>query len=113
MFHDYEIKELLAITYELLIKATVTGKEFHKSLQRFLTHDERKEVEDMIRLRAEDYGFEPNVTGFEESNNLAFLDGVNEANLKTARNLVDLGCDDDFIVKATELDLETVQKLRK
>ena len=90
MSHDYEIKELLAITYELLIKATVTGKEFHKSLQRFLTHDERKEVEDMIRLRAEDYGFEP-----------------------TARNLVDLGCDDDFIVKATELDLETVQKLRK
>lgn len=75
----------------------------------------------MIRLRAEDYGFEPNVTGFEESNNLAYLDGVREgfddgfdkANLKTAQNLIELGSDDEFIVKATDLDLKTVKSLRK
>ena len=53
----------------------------------------------MLKFRAEDFGLEPNVTGFEESINLAFLDGKREGKSEgynqsmedAARNLLDLG----------------------
>ena len=67
----------------------------------------------MLNLKAEDYGFEPNVTGFEEAVNLAYLDGKREAIEDIAKNLIELGIDDETISKATKLDLETIQKLRK
>ena len=67
----------------------------------------------MLNLKAEDYGFEPNVTGFEEAVNLAYLDGKREAIEDIAKNLIELGIDDETIAKATKLDLKTIQKLRK
>ncbi len=75
----------------------------------------------MLNLKAEDYGFEPNVTGFEEAVNLAYLDGKREGISEgkkegiedTAKNLIELGVSDEFIAKATKLDLKTIQKLRK
>ena len=71
----------------------------------------------MLNLKAEDYGFEPNVTGFEEAVNLAYLDGKREGKREAiediAKNLIELGIDDETISKATKLDLETIQKLRK
>ena len=67
----------------------------------------------MLNLKAEDYGFEPNVTGFEEAVNLAYLDGKREAIEDTAKNLIELEVSDEFIAKATKLDLKTIQKLRK
>ncbi|WP_292888842.1 hypothetical protein [Methanobrevibacter sp. UBA212] len=79
----------------------------------------------MLNLKAEDYGFEPNVTGFEEAVNLAYLDGKREGKLEAkrkwkrqgvkdiAKNLIELGIDDETIAKATKLDLKTIQKLRK
>ena len=35
------------------------------------------------RFKAEDFGLEPNVTGFEEEINLAYLDGEREGSNKT------------------------------
>ena len=75
----------------------------------------------MLNLKAEDYGFEPNVTGFEEAVNLAYLDGKREGISEgkkegiedTAKNLIELGFEDEIISKATKLDLKTIQKLRK
>ncbi len=67
----------------------------------------------MLNLKAEDYGFEPNVTGFEEAVNLAYLDGKRESIEDIAKNLIELGVSDEFIAKATKLDLKTIQKLRK
>ena len=71
----------------------------------------------MLNLKAEDYGFEPNVTGFEEAVNLAYLDGkregISEGIEDTAKNLIELGIDDETISKATKLDLKTIRKLRK
>ena len=67
----------------------------------------------MLNLKAEDYGFEPNVTGFEEAVNLAYLDGKREAIEDIAKNLIELGIDDETIAKDTKLDLKTIQKLRK
>ena len=71
----------------------------------------------MLNLKAEDYGFEPNVTGFEEAVNLAYLDGKREGKREAiediAKNLIELEVSDEFIAKATKLDLETIQKLRK
>lgn len=67
----------------------------------------------MLNLKAEDYGFEPNVTGFEEAVNLAYLDGKREAIEDIAKNLIELGIDDETISKATKLDLKTIRKLRK
>jgi len=87
----------------------------------------------MLNLKAEDYGFEPNVTGFEEAVNLAYLDGKREGKLEAkrkakrkakreakresikniAKNLIELGFEDEIISKATKLDLKTIQKLRK
>ena len=70
----------------------------------------------MLNLKAEDYGFEPNVTGFEEAVNLAYLDGkregISEGIEDTAKNLIELGSSDEFIAKATKLDLKTIQKLK-
>ena len=74
----------------------------------------------MLNLKAEDYGFEPNVTGFEEAVNLSYLDGkregedkgIKDSRLATAKNLIELGSSDEFISKATELDLKTIKKLR-
>lgn len=141
MEHDYEMRELLEKTSLLLIDATIDDKEFHialmdcqkKVLQRCLRKDERKEFEEMINLKVEDFGFKPHVTGFEESVNLAFLDGkregfsdgekkgfsdgekkgIDDTKLATAKRLIELGCDDEFIAKATDLDLKAVQKLRE
>ena len=75
----------------------------------------------MLNLKAEDYGFEPNVTGFEEAVNLAYLDGKREGISEgkkegiedTAKNLIELGFEDEIISKATKLDLKTIRKLRK
>ena len=78
----------------------------------------------MLNLKAKDYGIEPNVTGFEEEMNLAYLDGKREgyddgkragfddAQLDTARNLLDLGVEEEIIVKATGLSFESLQKLK-
>ena len=35
-------------------------------------------MENMLNLKAIDYGLEPNVTGFEEAVNLSYLDGKRE-----------------------------------
>ena len=67
----------------------------------------------MLNLKAIDYGLEPNVTGFEEAVNLSYLDGKREGIENTAKNLIELGVSDEFIAKATKLDLKTIQKLRK
>lgn len=124
MQHDFEIKPLLEFTSELLVNAVISDEEFHldlidcqkKMLQRFLKVADRNEVEKMLNLKAEDYGLEPNVTGFEESVNLAYLDGkregVDDAKLEAASNLLDLGVDEEIISKATGLDLDTVRKLK-
>ena len=70
----------------------------------------------MLNLKAKDYGLEPNVTGFEEAVNLAYLDGkregISEGIEDTAKNLIELGIDDETISKATKLDLKTIQKLK-
>ena len=120
MQHDFEIKPLLEFTSELLVNAVISDEEFHldlidcqkKMLQRFLKVADRNEVEKMLNLKAEDYGLEPNVTGFEESVNLAYLDSKREGKLDDASNLLDLGVDEDTISKATGLDLDTVRKLK-
>jgi hypothetical protein len=132
MEHDFDIKQLLEYTSELLVNAVIPDKMFHldlldcqkKMLQRFLKVDERKEVEKMLKLKAEDYGLEPNVTGFEESVNLAYLDGKREgyddgkrdgydnAILETARNMIDEGVSEDIVSKTTGLDLKTIRKLK-
>ena len=71
----------------------------------------------MLNLKAEDYGFEPNVTGFEEAVNLAYLDGKREGKREAiediAKNLIELEVSDELIAKATKLDLKTIKKLRK
>ena len=141
MEHNFDIKQLLEFTSKLLVKAVIYDKKFHfdlidcqkKMLQRFLKVDERKEVEKMLKFKAEDFGLEPNVTGFEESINLAFLDGkregksegydegkseglsegYNQSSEDTARNLLDLGINEEIISKATGLDLNTIQSLKK
>lgn len=133
MAHDYDIKELLKITSQLLRDAVILDEQFRldlmdcqkKVLQRFITKNERMEFEKMLNLKAEDYGFEPNVTGFEEAVNLAYLDGVREgkrerkrdgyveAKLETARNLIKLGVEDEIIAKGTGLDLDEIQKLKE
>lgn len=78
----------------------------------------------MLNLKAEDYGFEPNVTGFEEAVNLAYLDGkreghsedyddgYDEAKLDDARRLLNYGFDVGVISDILELDLETVLKIK-
>ena len=70
----------------------------------------------MLKFKAEDYGIEPNVTGIEEEINLAYLDGEREgfddAKLEDVRNLIKLGSDDEFISKATGLDLDKIRSLR-
>ena len=84
----------------------------------------------MLKFRAEDFGLEPNVTGFEESINLAYLDGkregyaegyaegydkgksevYNQSREDIAHNLLDLGVDEEIISKATGLDLDNYAK---
>ena len=74
----------------------------------------------MLNLKAIDYGLEPNVTGFEEAVNLSYLDGKREGISEgkkegiedTAKNLIELGFEDEIISKATKLDLKTIKKLR-
>ena len=72
----------------------------------------------MLKFKAEDFGLEPNVTGFEESINLAYLDGKREGKFEgynqsredIAHNLLDLGVDEEIISKATGLDLDNYAK---
>jgi hypothetical protein len=123
---------LLERSSGLLVNAVIEDTDFHleliecqkKMLQRFLEVADRSEVEKMLKFKAEDFGLEPNVTGFEEEINLAYLDGEreglrdgkrdgsNETNLKNARNLIKLGSDDEFISKVTGLDLDKIRSLR-
>ena len=123
--YNCDIKELMITTSNLLVNAVIPDEEFHrdlikcqlKMLQRFFKKDKRKEMEKMINFKAEKYGIEPNVTGIEEEINLAYLDGeregFDEGKIDTAKNLIDSGCDDDFIVKITGLDFEDIRKLKE
>ena len=120
MTHNHDIRELLEMTSELIRKAKILDREFHcdlidcqkKVMQRFMKKEERKEMENMLNLKAIDYGLEPNVTGFEEAVNLSYLDGKREGIEDTAKNLIELGIDDETISKATELDLKIIKKLK-
>ena len=74
-----------------------------------------------LKRKAKELGIEPNVTGFEESMNLAYLDGKRDGEekgkeegiIQTAKNLINMGFEDDFIIKATDIDSKTLQKLKK
>ena len=69
-----------------------------------------------LKKLAKELGIEPNVTGCEEEMRLEYLcgkrDGFDDAKLETVKNLIELGSDDEFIQKATGLELKTIQKLR-
>ena len=91
----------------------------------------------MLNLKAEDYGLKPHTTGFEESIALAYLDGIDDGTEKgiekgiekgmkkgmeegiekekekTAKKLLELGIDEETIQKATELNHDQIQKLKK
>ena len=124
MKHDWDIKKLLEHSSGLLVNTVIEDTDFHldlidcqkKMLQRFLKVADRIEVENMLNFKAEDYGLEPNVTGIEEEINLAYLDGEREgfddAKLEDARNLLELGVDEEIISKATGLDLDKIRSLR-
>ena len=74
----------------------------------------------MINFKAEKLGLKPNVTGFEEEINLAYLDGARDgfddgfdkAKLDVARKMIKIGSDDELIIEVTGLDLKTVLELR-
>ncbi len=67
------------------------------------------------RFKAEDFGLEPNVTGFEEEINLAYLDGRREGRYKAERdtvcNLINLGFGEKFISKATGIGPDKIRYL--
>jgi hypothetical protein len=123
--HNQDIKELMKTTSNLLVNAVIPDKDFHrdliacqlKMLQRFFKKEERKGIEKMINFKAEKYGIGPNVTGIEEEINLAYLDGeregFDESKIDTAKNLINLGVDDEIIAEGTGLELEEVKKLKK
>ena len=124
MTHDYEIKELLKTTTDLLVNAKISNKDFHndlidcqrKVLKRFLKIDERKEIENMINIKekAKELGIEPNVTGFEEAMTLEYLDGKREgeyhAKLDIARKLLADGVDPEIISRNTGFSIEDLKR---
>ena len=128
MTHDYEIRELLKITTTLLVKAKIPDKNFHKDLidcqrkvlKRFLNTDERKEIENMINIKAKakELGIEPNVTGFEEAMALEYLDGkrdgevigFNNGKLDLARELLDRGVDEEIITQCSGISIEDLKR---
>ncbi len=62
----------------------------------------------MHNIRAEDHGFEPGGTGFEEAVNISFdgkREGIDEAKVEDGKNLIKLGIDDKTISKGIGLDL--------
>ena len=94
-----------------------------KILQRSYTNKEIKELKKMHNIKAEDYRIEPGTTGFEEAVNLSYLSGKREGKREgyskcveetfDAINLIKQGIDDETISKGTELNIETIQKLKK
>ena len=124
MSNDYEIKELLEITTTLLVEAKIPDREFHenliicqrKVLKRFLNKNERKEIENMIDLKAKakELGIEPNVTGFEEEMRIEYLDGKREGKIEGeinfARKLLEIGVDEDIISQGTNIPIERIKR---
>ena len=120
MTHDYEIKELLKTTTDLLVNAKISDKDFHndlidcqrKVLKRFLKIDERKEIENMINIKekAKELGIEPNVTGFEEAMTLEYLDGKREGKFEIARKLLADGVDPEIISHYTGFSIEDLKR---
>ena len=128
MTHNYEIKELLEITTTLLVEAKIPDREFHenlitcqrKVLKRFLNKNERKEIENMIDLKAKakELGIEPNVTGFEEEMRIEYLDGKREGKIEGeiegeinfARKLLEDGFDEEVISRYTDIPIERIKR---
>ena len=128
MTHNYEIKELLEITTTLLVEAKIPDGEFHenliicqrKVLKRLLNKNERKEIENMIDLKAKakELGIEPNVTGFEEEMRIEYLDGKREGKIEGeiegeidfARKLLEIGVDEDIISQGTDIPIERIKR---
>ena len=124
MDHNYEIKELLEITTVLLVEANIPDSEFHenliacqrKVLKRFLNKNERKEIENMIDLKAKakELGIEPNVTGFEEEMRIEYLDGKREGKIEGeiafARKLLEDGFDEKIISRYTDIPIERIKR---
>ena len=94
-------------------------------LKRFFNNDEYGRFEKMLNIKAEDYGFEPNVTGFEEAVALSYIDGKEkgreegrdegreegrvESNYEIACKLLEMGLDEDLIFKATGLTIDDIK----
>ena len=70
----------------------------------------------MLNIKAEDYGFEPNVTGFEEAVALSYIDGKEEGREEGISSIVDLNnwlydqSRDEDVKKATK-DPEYLKQL--
>lgn len=129
MNHDLNINELFETTTGLLKKVIISDYQFYsdlidchkKMLKRFFNNDEYKEFEKMLNIKAEDYGFEPNVTGFEEAVELSYIDGKEEGmekgrkegrkenNYEIACKLLEMGLDEDLIFKVTGLTIDKIK----
>ncbi len=145
MNHNLNINELFEITTKLLKKVIISDNQFYldlidchkKMLKRFFNNDEYGRFEKMLNIKAEDYGFEPNVTGFEEAVALSYIDGKEEgreegrnegrvegrvegrkegreegrveSNYEIACKLLEMGLDEDLIFKATGLTIDDIK----
>ena len=71
-----KVKNNIPLTDNEAIDLILVPDMNHK--KRFFNNDEYGRFEKMLNIKAEDYGFEPNVTGFEEAVALSYIDGKEE-----------------------------------
>ena len=95
-----------------------------KIIKYTLNKNERKEIENMIDLKAKakELGIEPNVTGFEEEMRIEYLDGKREGKregrrqgkiegeIDFARKLLDDGFDEEVISRYTDIPIERIKR---
>ncbi len=124
MSHNFDIVKLFEITSDLLKRAIILDNGFRldlfachkKMLRRFFNQDDYVRFVKMVNIKAEDYGFEPNVTGFEEAVELSYIegkeDGFDEKNLDVASKMFDLGFDEEDVFKVTGLTREDINCIK-
>ena len=130
---ELNTEELFEIICSLLRDAYLSDEEFkrnlikceQKMLKRFFTKEKAEEFEKMIHFKAEDYGLEPNVTGFEEELEIEYnfgykngkldgeKEGKKEGKKEIAKKLLKKGMGETEIKNITELTQEDIEKLKK
>ena len=117
---DIPIRPLMKLICFLIANANITDNEFKKKIilcERFFKQKELKEMVEMLKTLTKNAEVERIIEKYGQGFDSIYFDGkadgINEAKIEIARNLLNYGSDIEFIARNTGLSIDKVKNLKR